>query len=146
MPGHRGLKGYRLLEHTTDAYWEAYGRSLEEAFESAAMALVDTMLDIGRVAPSVRTKLEARGFDLENLLYNWLEAVLLKLVVDGIALCRFEPTIEREGELRITATAYGEPLNLAKHGYKVEVKAVTYHRMEVFQEGGLWYARFVLDL
>lgn len=146
MPARATAKGYRPLEHTTDAYWEAYGRSLEEVFEAAALALMDTILDVKRVEPLLEVRLEASGFDLESLLYSWLEGVLLKLVVDKLALCRFEPSIIRQGELQLKAKARGEPFDSRKHGYKVEVKAVTYHRMEVFQEGGLWYARFVLDL
>jgi hypothetical protein len=37
--------GYRFLDHMTDAVIEAYGTTLEEAFENAAKALCDTMID-----------------------------------------------------------------------------------------------------
>ncbi|MGI0036609.1 MAG: archease, partial [Nitrososphaera sp.] len=35
--------GYRFLDHMTDALIEAYGSTLEEAFENAGKALSDTM-------------------------------------------------------------------------------------------------------
>jgi SHS2 domain-containing protein len=40
----------------------------------------------------------------------------------------------------------GEPLELDRHHYKVEIKAVTYHEMEIKQEKGMTTARFLLDL
>jgi len=35
---------------------------------------------------------------------------------------------------------------LSKHGYRTEIKGVTYHEMDVLQEGDLNKVRFILDL
>ena len=37
---------YRNLEHMTDAFIEVSGQTLEEAFETAGIAVVDTILDV----------------------------------------------------------------------------------------------------
>ena len=39
-------KRFRFLEHTADAYVEAYGSSLEEAFENAALASTEVMTEV----------------------------------------------------------------------------------------------------
>jgi SHS2 domain-containing protein len=46
----------------------------------------------------------------------------------------------------LEGTARGEPLELDRHHYKVEIKAVTYHEMEIKQEKGIITTRFLLDL
>lgn len=142
--------GYRMLEHMTDALVEVDADTLEEAFALAARALVDVMVDVSKVEERLEIMLEAYGHDLENLLYNWLEQVMIALVSDHIAMSRFNTRIEvgdyDDGRYRITAKAYGEALDLEKHNYKVEIKGVTYHMMSVENVEGKYRLRFLLDL
>jgi SHS2 domain-containing protein len=139
--------GYRFLDHMTDAFIEAYGTTLEEAFENAAKALCDTMIDLKTVRPKREIILSANGNDLYSLLFDWLDKVMLLLVADGIAMSQFSVKIKQHNNsYLLEGTARGEPLKLDRHRYKVEVKAVTYHEMEIKQEKGLITARFLLDL
>jgi SHS2 domain-containing protein len=139
--------GYRFLDHMTDAFIEAYGTTLEEAFENAAKALCDTMIDLKTVRPKREIILSAKGNDLYSLLFDWLDKVMLLLVADGIAMSQFSVKIkQRNNSYLLEGTARGEPLELDRHRYKVEVKAVTYHEMEIKQEKSLITARFLLDL
>jgi SHS2 domain-containing protein len=139
--------GYRFLDHMTDAFIEAYGTTLEEAFENAAKALCDTMIDLKTVRPKREIILSAKGNDLYSLLFDWLDKVMLLLVADGIAMSQFSVKIKQRNNIYLLeGTARGEPLELDRHRYKVEVKAVTYHEMEIKQEKGLITARFLLDL
>ena len=141
MPG-----GYRILDHMTDAFLEAYGETLEEAFENAAMGLNDTMVDLMSVKPDREIKITAEGHDLCSLLFDWLDKVMLLLVSDGIVMSDFSVKIKQNKGYFLQGIAKGEPLNLDKHHYKVEIKAVTYHEMEIKQEKGKAAVRFLLDL
>jgi len=138
--------GYRYLDHMTDAVIEAYGSTLEEAFENAAKALNDTMIDLKDIKPDREVKIEARGHDLHELLFDWLDKVMLLLVADGIVMSEFSVRIKQDGNYSLEGVAKGESLNLEKHHYKVEIKAVTYHEMEITQEEGRVTVRFLLDL
>jgi protein archease len=139
--------GYRFLDHMTDAVIEAYGTTLEEAFENAAMALCDTMIDLKTVRPKREIKFSAKGDDLHSLLFNWLDKVMLLLVADGVAMSEFSVKIKQHNNgYLLEGTTRGEPLQLDRHHYKVEIKAVTYHEMEIKQEKGMTTARFLLDL
>jgi SHS2 domain-containing protein len=140
--------GYRFLDHMTDAFIESYGATLEEAFENAAMALCDTMIDLKRVIPKSEFKLLAKGNDLYSLLFNWLDEVMLLLVADRIAMSHFSVKITQNNDnsYLLEGIAAGEPLDLDRHHYKVEIKAVTYHEMEIKQENNTVTARFLLDL
>jgi len=138
--------GYRVLDHMTDAYIEAYGNTLEQAFEFAAKALVDTMIDLSNVAAKKEEQVVAEGHDLHSLLYNWLEIVMNKMLVDRQALSYFKVSIsQRKERYELKANVRGEPLDIEKHRYKVEIKGVTYHLMEI-ERNGIVKLRFLLDL
>jgi len=136
-----------MLEHMTDAYIEAYGRDLNEAYSNAAYALTDTVVDIEKVYTEFSKVIEVQGYDLLNLLYNWLEAVLLEMQVEQNVYRAFSTTVSKDDEQWVLrAECFGEKFLAEKHHPKVEVKAVTYHLMEVIQEGNRFVLRFLLDL
>jgi SHS2 domain-containing protein len=139
--------GYRFLEHMTDAVIEAHGDNMEEAFEQAASGLNDTMIDLKGVRPDREVKISAEGHDIESLLFDWLDKVMLVLVAEGIVMSEFSVKIKKtDAGYRLAGMAKGEKLDLKKHAYKVEIKAVTYHEMSVKQETGKTTVRFLLDL
>jgi SHS2 domain-containing protein len=138
---------YTFLEHITDAYIEAYGSSLEKAYANAALALTATMIDVKRVLPRFSREFKVDGKDKFNLLYNWLEALLISLNVESNIFSKFHVKICEGKVWELVATAYGEQLDPARHHYKVEVKAVTYHMMEVIRiRRNEYVVRFLLDL
>lgn len=134
----------------TDAIIEAYGSTLDEAFENAAMALCDTMIDLKSVVSKEEFKFSAKGNDLYSLLFDWLDQVMLLLVADRIAMSQFSVKIKDHnnngGGYLLEGIARGESLDLDRHHYKVEIKAVTYHEMEIKQEKDIFTAKFLLDL
>lgn len=138
--------GYRYLEHMTDAVIEAYGSSLEEAFENAAKGLNDTMIDLADVTAKEEIRISAHGDDLYSLLFDWLDKVMLLLVADGFVMSEFKVMISKNQGYSLEATAKGEKLDLNRHRYKVEIKAVTYHEMQIHQEVKGTTLRFLLDL
>jgi len=130
----------------TDAVLEAYGETLEEAFENAAKGLNDTMVELKTVIPDREIRITAEGHDLYSLLFDWLDKVMLLLVADGIVMSDFSVKIRQDKGYFLEGIAKGERLNLDKHHYKVEIKAVTYHEMDIKQEKGKASVRFLLDL
>jgi SHS2 domain-containing protein len=138
---------YRFLEHRTDALILAEGRDLNQAFANAGLALVDTMVTLDTVAGNRRERLRAHGRDLRGLLYNWLELLLLRVVRDGRVYSRFDVrVIGYPRGHRLEGVGLWEPLQPEKHRPKVEVKAPTYHLMEVRTLPGQVTLRFLLDL
>jgi SHS2 domain-containing protein len=131
----------------TDVIIEAYGSSLEEAFENSAKGLVNTMFHIKEINPDKEYEIIASGYDIQSLLYDWLEKVMLGLLIDNIALSDFKVKIsQRNSNYYLKGIAKGETLDLKKHHYKVEIKAVTYHEMEIKQTENRITTRFLLDL
>jgi len=142
-------KRFELLEHTADLYIAAHGKSLEEAFENAAYATFEGMTDLDKVLPKQEVTVEVEGHDEQALLYNWLEALLVKFDITGNLYSRFKiVSIEKTPTgFRLKAKIWGEPFNPKKHLSKVGVKAVTYHQMEILRDAkGAVTVKFILDI
>ena len=140
--------GYKFLPHTTDAYVQAVGTTIEEAFAFAAIALIDSMCNVGAVGGSINEELHVEAPDEVILLYNWLELLLLRFELEHRVFSRFGTLkiTRQSGKLLLDAKASGEMYDKEKHGAKVEVKAVTLHRMEISRTDQLTIVRFILDL
>jgi SHS2 domain-containing protein len=141
-------KRFEFLEHTADLYIAAYGKSLEEAFENAAYAMFEGMTDLDKVKPSTEEDVEVEGYDEKALLYNWLEALLVKFEITNNLYSRFKiASIEKTPQgFKLKAKIWGEPFNPQKHVSKVGVKAVTYHRMEILKAPGSVTVKLILDI
>jgi SHS2 domain-containing protein len=141
-------KRFEFLEHTADLYIAAYGKSLEEAFENAAYAMFEGMTALDKVKPSTEEDVEVEGYDKKALLYNWLEALLVKFEITNNLYSRFKiASIEKTPQgFKLKAKIWGEPFNPQKHVSKVGVKAVTYHRMEILKAPGSVTVKLILDI
>jgi len=142
------LEGYRFLEHTTDAYIEAWAPSLERAFAKAAEAFFDTMLNVAKVESKKEETINVDGHDEMELLYNWLEALLLQFDIQGMAYSEFDPSpIDTAARpLKLEARISGEEYLAEKHGAKTEIKGVTYHLMNIEKTPDRITLHFLLDL
>ncbi|RLI28577.1 archease [Candidatus Bathyarchaeota archaeon] len=139
---------FKFLPHMSDVFIEAYGSTLEEAFENAALAMFEVMTDTSKVEPSMEESVEADGFDEQSLLYNWLEKLLVLFETRMMLCSKFKvEKIECEGEeYRLKAKVWGEEFDPGKHEQRVGVKAVTYHMMSIEEKDGRWVLRFILDI
>ncbi len=142
------LPKFKLLPHIADALIIAYGKSLEEAFENAALAMFEVMTETKKVKPLVEDVVEVEGHDEQSLLYNWLETLLVKFELTGNLYSKFNVlNIERTTKgFRLKAKIWGEPFNPERHPQKVGVKAVTYHEMEITKKPEAISVKFLLDL
>lgn len=139
---------FEFLEHTADVLIAAHGQNMEEAFENAALAMFEVMTDTSKIAPTIEDKVEVEAEDEYALLYSWLEALLVKFDVNGVAYCKFKVSNfeEKPEGFSLIATIWGEKFNPEKHPQKVGVKAVTYHRMEIIKEFDNVTLEFILDI
>ena len=136
---------YRFLDHATDAIIEVTAKDLKEAFSVTADAVINLTLDQDKVEEKDQKEFSANGKDLRYLLFSWLEEITFVLITQGFAIKRIKFDIEQKDGYKINAKAYGEPLDLHKHNFKVEIKAPTFYEMEIRQDEGV-FMKFLLDL
>jgi SHS2 domain-containing protein len=141
-------RSYKFLEHTADAYVAAYGKDLTKAFENAAVAMFDVMTEVEKINPLTEDHVEANGDDEQELLYSWLEALLVKSEINGMLYSKFEVSELNQDSngFRLKAKIWGEKFDAERHLQKVGIKAITYHRMEIVKTPGKVTLKFILDI
>ncbi|MGP3668022.1 MAG: archease [Candidatus Bathyarchaeota archaeon] len=139
---------FKFLEHVSDVYVAAYGKTLEEAFENAALAMFQSMTDTNLVEPKIKVEVYAEGEDEKALLYSWLESLLIKFGAESMLFSKFKIyEVKRFASgFKLKGEAWGEQYNPEKHPSKVEVKAVTYHSMEIGKENELIVVKVLFDI
>ncbi|MGI0080488.1 MAG: archease [Nitrososphaerales archaeon] len=138
---------YRLLDHTTDAEIESYGATLEEAFENAAFALEDTMVDVASIRPEIEEQIMIKAKDKEALLYSWLEALIIRQDTENMLFSKFSCKISDINKgFQLKAKISGEKFDPTRHEQKTAIKAPTYHGMKIVEGHQRTTLRFLLDL
>jgi protein archease len=138
------MQPFRVLEHTADIGFEAFGSTREEVFANAAAALVSLVFDLGTIEPKKETRIRVEGADPPALLVNWLSEVLYLLDAERWAFREFQ--VVQLSDHAISAVARGEEFDRARHPVKLLVKAITYHQLglEPMAEG--WRAQVFVDI
>jgi SHS2 domain-containing protein len=142
------MKKFEWVEHPSDIGFRAYGKDLAEAFENAALAFFEVMIDTSKVRPREEVKVELEAEDEKALLYDWLERFLYLRDANGLVMSKFkvEELKSSNGGFKIIARAWGEKFDPKKHEPKVSIKAVTYHMMEIKREKGECSVQVVVDI
>ena len=127
------MKKYDIIDHTADIGVKAYGETLEEAFENVAKAMFDIITDNSEIEPIGQYDIELEAADFEQLLVDWLSDLLFLSSTQNLVFGFFKVKIDgkKEKQKRLSATIFGEKLDISKHKIGAEIKAVTYHMLEV---------------
>jgi SHS2 domain-containing protein len=142
------MAGYRFLEHTADVKVEAYGKTINEAFQEAARALSEIMTETSKIRPIIRKKIEIEAEDLQALLYEWLEKFIYLFDSEGLIFSEFivEDIQQIEGKFKLKGEAAGEEFDESRHPQRTAIKAATYHEMKIKQSPKKIVLEFVLDI
>ena len=135
---------FEIIEHTADIGLMIYGNDLKTLFQNAGRAFFHLITDLRKVRRRVEREVEVRGKNLERLMVDWLSELLYLHDVENLLFKGFKVESVSEGQLR--ARVKGESFQEGIHSIKTEVKAVTYHQIQVRKEGGRWRAQVIIDL
>jgi len=138
------MEDFRVLEHTADIGFEAFGRTREEVFANAGRALQNLMVDLNSIEPREKIEIEVEGADAESLLINWLSDILYRIDAEGWLFHDFE--IRSMTGRSISAVSRGEPFDRARHLVNLQVKAITYHQLALAETPDGWRAQVYVDI
>ncbi len=131
-----------------DIAFAAWGETIEEAFRSAADATMNVMVeDLDSIAPLERRAVVTENKSLEMLLLDLLEEQIYLKDAEGL-LTRTTAIDVREiaTGYRLEATLAGERIDPGQHRLRVDVKAVTLHRLSFGRTARGWEASVTLDI
>src|SRR5262249_30361367 len=135
---------YETFDHTADLGLRIRAPTLDVLFAEAGEALFAVIVeDLGTVEPKRRLDIQLEGDDREYLLFDWLKDLLYRFDSEHLLCSRFAVRVGKE---RVEASAWGEPLDPARHRLLHEVKAITYHGLKVEQTGNGWLAEVIVDI
>lgn len=123
------MKGYDYFDVTADIGIIGYGEDLSEAFENAGLAMFNVITDTSCVSPERELSFEISSEDNVSLLYDYLEELLFFHETEFMLFCEFHVEIDEGFHLK--ATVKGEGIDWDLHERKTEVKAITFHEMDV---------------
>lgn len=130
--------------HGADVGISGEGATVGEAFEAAGLALTSVICDPALVAARERIALRCEAPDLEDLLFDWINALVLEMNLRRMLFGKFSVRIEGSC---LHAEAWGEALDLARHEPAAEVKGATYTDLHVRQTApDHWVARCIVDV
>ena len=141
---------FSIFDHTADVGLEVRAESLEDLLATAARATFDQMLEDWPDRVDAQQEVRAVSQpglegDLGELLVVWLQELLYRFDTERLVPLRYEFLSAGPREVRADV-GFGR-FEDGRHRTRLEVKAVTYHELQVRREAdGMWSARFILDV
>lgn len=137
---------YGLLDHTADLGIWVEGRDLPDLFVNAALALSELLVEC-RSDDSCRCldrHLSIEEADLETLLVGWLRELLYIWSIEGrYATCVSSIDLT---EFRLTATIELGYYDVMRCELLHDIKAVTYHQVEINRTENGYRAQVIFDV
>ena len=133
-----------VLDHTADLGIRVRGVDIKDLFERAGYAMMEIMVSCKSAEKSNHLKISLDGEDLTELMVHWLgeilylfhgeKKVVTRLEIDSISLSHLDATLELVS------------FNTDLHEVLCEIKAVTFHQIEVAKKNDQWEAKVIFDL
>ena len=137
-------KTYHLIDHTADFGMQVFGSDSQELFSNAALALFDVITDMDVLEGRNSCNITASGEDWPDLMINWLREVLY--LWNGKEMLVKSVQILSLSENNISAKIYFDAYMPDRHIIKTEIKAVTYHQIQVKSSPSGWKAQIIFDI
>ncbi|UCF57312.1 MAG: archease [Deltaproteobacteria bacterium] len=135
---------YTLLDHTADLGIKVRGTDLKDLFESTARALMHLMVRGETPSKTAPMKIFVSGEDLADLMVRWLGEVLYLFEGENLVVTSIH--IDSLSSSHLDAKLETVPFDPTTHEILSEIKAVTYHQIEVAEKGNRWEAKVIFDM
>lgn len=134
---------FEQIEHTADVGILAKGNDLEDAFRETARGMFSIITDLDGIGETGEYRVELTADDWESLLINFLSELIYLHEVKDVLFSDFDIELGDNGEKKIIAKGKGERIDFDRHELYSEIKAVSYHGVDVDEEGEI---RVIFDV
>ena len=126
-----------FFDHTGDLGIHLYAESLDQLFEAAAAAVTSSICDVSLVESRREASVALAGPSIDLLFVDWLDETLVSVRDAGpVSQVLVAVTITRPPDgYQLIATLSGDQYDHGRHRVKTLIKAVTYHRLSVIENG-----------
>jgi len=138
------LSRWEHFPHGADIGVRGVGHTPAAAFEQGALALTAVITEPHEVEPRELVTIRCEARDLELLFVEWLNALVFEMATRSMVFARFAVSI---AGTHLDGSAWGEPVDVARHRPAAEVKGATYTALRVAPSAdGTWVAECVVDV
>lgn len=134
---------FELLEHTADLKIRVLSQDLPELFINAGLAIAaqqNPQIKEQPLKKAIWESVEIKSADQESLLIDWLNEILSRSDLNDKVYAKFQ--IEELSETRLRARIAGQKVSQKQ----IDIKAATYHDLEIKQINSHWQAIIVFDI
>jgi len=131
---------YEILEHPADLKIRAYGQNLSELFNNVLLAMTEAMKPRVIEQNFISQKIDLKANNLENLLIDFLSEVIYQTDLNNLVYSRAE--FDKINKQELSGKIFGQKIKTLE----TEIKAVTWHDLEVKKENNQWRAILIFDL
>ncbi len=137
-------KHFEYFEHTADIGIRGYGTSFNEALESVAQGMMKQIIETDTLNPQTQITFNITGSSLEERVVNFLNHLIYLFETKKFIPLNYQLAETEEKELSIHLT--GDTFDPQRDQYNLEVKAATYHMLEVKETPLGWQIQVVIDI
>lgn len=139
------VKRFEQIEHTADKGAIAYGGDIPQLFENGALSMVSLMCDPSDYQPTEFRDVFLEAADVETLFVRWLSELVYLLDVNGLLAVEFAlgPVTPCSLKARV-GFALVDRDSFEQRG--AIVKAITYHGLDIHENGAGWSATYYVDV
>lgn len=138
------MKPFEMMNHTADISIKAYGKSLKELFENAALGMFNILADLEGITTSTELEIKVEAPDKQELLVEWLDELLYDFYTKHIIFCEFN--ITELTDKNLTAKVKGRFIGENKNRLKTEIKAATRHDLRIKKKEDTYEVQIVFDV
>jgi len=135
---------YEIFDHTADLGIRVRTTTLADLMADAARGLFAVIAgDLAQIRPVLEESFTVAGGDPVWLLHDWTSELLAAFDTRRLLFSEFAVAVDADG---LRATARGETFDPGRHVLAHEVKAVTWHLLDVRRTAAGWEAEFIVDI
>jgi SHS2 domain-containing protein len=133
-----------LIEHTADIGLRCKAPTLERLFECSARGMFEIVASLDYVNATQSVPITLQAADLEELFVSWLGELLYIWESRRMLVSKFTVSSVRPRSLE--AEVAGETYDPSRHELQSEIKAATYHGLQIERKGKAWEVQVIFDL
>ena len=139
---------YTFLDHTADIAVQVSGETIEELFLSSADAWKESVIEQKEFSGNDIKNISITGESLELLLVQFLgELNYFLLTKKWLMNSVVDLNIKKQNDRwHLNTKINGEEYNAARHFLKEEIKAITFHQMEIKKKKNEFSTIIVFDI
>ena len=123
---------------------EVYGKTRKALFKNAAEGMFSLIAETKNITPKKTIKFDLKAPEIKELFVYWLRELLYRYSTEALVFSRV--SIKRLTDTHLEAAGYAEKFNRKKHIFKNDLKAVTYHGLDIKKTKSGWQARVIFDV